>query len=203
MLAAGNNSGKGSPLRLATNTSSTTTPPAHLIQIPSPPGSSGEFMDDPPPPYNKLDSADLPPLDYPRPKRTFGSMLAPPMAGRSSPFGQMQQGLHHIPQQFRPFVIGALIMTIILLSTMLMMPDMRSSRKNPPPIQWVSKMTTAVHVHWGKEHQDEELVKRYVTAVVTSPFAKPPRNYLSICAIVRNEEVRESAPKDGSYLRNN
>lgn len=83
-------------------------------------------------------------------------------------------------------------MTIFLLSSLLLMPDLRSTNEpeSPPPIQWVSKMTTAVHVHWGKDSQDDGLVNKYVNAVVTSPFARPPRNYLSICAIVRNEEVR-------------
>jgi hypothetical protein len=140
---------------------------------------SGEYQEDPPPPYDKLGPTI--PTDF------EGGEAKGKRPIRTSPFANLH-GFQHIPQAFRPFVVGALLMTIILLATMLLMPDMRT-KTNPPPIQWVSKMTTAVHVHWGKEHQDDELVKRYVTAVVTSPFAKPPRNYLSICAIVRNEEV--------------
>lgn len=174
---------------------------AVAINMPEPqPRSPSSEYADPPPPYSdgSLSSGHGTPISHslvgtPTKKRPPPS----PPVRRGSPQGAIQ-GLQHIPVQFRPFVVGALLVTIFLLSSMLMLPDIRPARTAQPPIQWVSKMTTSVHVHWGKEHADEELVKQYVTAVVTSPFAKPPRNYLSICAIVRNEEVgpdRASCPK--------
>ncbi|KAI9008520.1 glycosyl transferase family 2-domain-containing protein [Hyaloraphidium curvatum] len=59
-------------------------------------------------------------------------------------------------------------------------------------LELVSKVSTNVHLHMGRSSDQEklkdEMVKKYVDIIVNSPFAKPPKNYLSMCAIFRNEE---------------
>lgn len=62
-------------------------------------------------------------------------------------------------------------------------------------LELVSKVSTNVHLHMGRssDQEKDQMVKKFVEVIVNSPFAKPPKNYLSMCAIFRNEEVGVSS----------
>ena len=94
--------------------------------------------------------------------------------------------------------LGAAALLFILFSSYYLLrgPGGRSQLDGAPlettSLELVSKVSTNVHLHMGRSSDQEKdnLVRKFVDIIVNSPFAKPPKNYLSMCAIFRNEEVR-------------
>lgn len=94
--------------------------------------------------------------------------------------------------------LGATVLLLLLVTSYYMFPGMSARRQqldsiapDTASLELVSKVSTNVHLHMGRssDQEKDQLVKKFVDIIVNSPFAKPPKNYLSMCAIFRNEEV--------------
>jgi hypothetical protein len=124
----------------------------------------------------------------------------PPYAGPTSGLEFLRilpSRLFALRRVLRSNLLGV-VLFVILLTSYWMLPGMSGahdatdgSSQDTGSLELVSKVSTNVHLHMGRSSDQEKdlLVKKFVEVIVNSPFAKPPKNYLSMCAIFRNEEA--------------